>query len=95
MENPIPKKRRDNILLRLRKIEGQIRGIHRMVEREAECGEILIQVAAVRSAIKRVGSLVIQNYLKDCVEAALDRDRGGVRDGSVDEWITIVSRYMD
>lgn len=95
MENAIPEKGREDILLRLRKIEGQIRGIHRMVERDAECAEILVQVAAVKSAIKGVGTLVIQNYLKDCVNAALDPDRGGGKDKNIDEWIGIVSRYME
>ncbi len=95
MENLIPEKKRENILLRLRKIEGQIRGIHKMVEREAECAEILVQVAAVKSAIKRVGSLVIQNYLKNCVDSVLDPKRGDGKDKNIDEWIDIVSRYME
>jgi DNA-binding FrmR family transcriptional regulator len=86
---------RANILLRLRKIEGQIRGIQRMVEREAECAEILVQVAAVKSAIKRVGTLVIQNYLSECVRSALNLKREDERDRGIDEWIGIVSKYME
>jgi DNA-binding FrmR family transcriptional regulator len=95
MEPYIHDNNRESILLRLRKIEGQIRGIQKMVEKEAECTEILVQVAAVKSAIRRVGSLVIQNYLKDCVSSALEPRRGGGKDRSVDEWIGIVSKYME
>jgi DNA-binding FrmR family transcriptional regulator len=95
MEKFIPEKKRENILLRLRKIEGQIRGIQKMVEREAECAEILVQVAAAKSAIKRVGTLVIQNYLKNCVRSALDLQTRKAKDRNMDEWIAIVSKYIE
>jgi DNA-binding FrmR family transcriptional regulator len=95
MENTVHEQNREDILLRLRKIEGQIRGIQKMIARDAECGEILVQVAAAKSAMKRVGTLVIQNYLKKCVDSALDREGSEERERSIGEWIDIVSRYLE
>jgi DNA-binding FrmR family transcriptional regulator len=56
-----------DIQVRLRRIEGQIKGIEKMIECESCCKDILIQVAAVRAAINKVGGLMIQNYAKTCL----------------------------
>ena len=57
---------REAIVKRLRRIEGQIRGLQKMVSDERECESIVIQLAAVRSAIDSVGALVLNNYIKIC-----------------------------
>ena len=54
------------IVDRLKKIEGQARGLQKMVEDGRECESILTQLAAVRSAIEGVGALVLNNYMKLC-----------------------------
>ena len=51
---------------RLKKIEGQTRGLQKMIEEGRDCESILIQMAAVRSAIESVGALVLNNYFKFC-----------------------------
>ncbi len=58
---------RKDLITRLRKIEGQVKGIQRMIEKEEDCTNILVQIAAVRSAVNKVGGLVLENYSKDCV----------------------------
>jgi len=63
-----PKLAKKEVLARLRRIEGQIRGIQRMVEEEMPCLDILTQVAAVTSAIKRVGTFIVHTYMKECME---------------------------
>ena len=55
-----------NILARLKKIEGQIRGLQAMVSDSRECDQILTQVRAVQSALKSVSKLVIRSYLLKC-----------------------------
>ncbi|MBI6873000.1 metal-sensitive transcriptional regulator [Clostridium aciditolerans] len=55
-----------DIQTRLRRIEGQIKGIEKMVDNEACCKDILIQVAAARAAINKVGAIVLENYAKRC-----------------------------
>ena len=57
---------KEAIVNRLRKIEGQTRGLQRMIEDGRDCESILTQLAAVRSAIESVGALVLNNYMKFC-----------------------------
>jgi DNA-binding FrmR family transcriptional regulator len=54
------------ILKRLRRVEGQIRGIQKMIESQRECESVITQLAAVRSAIEGVGGLILSNYMKIC-----------------------------
>ncbi|ACK42348.1 MULTISPECIES: metal-sensitive transcriptional regulator [Dictyoglomus] len=54
-------------LVALRRIEGQVRGLQRMIEEERDCKEIISQIAAVRSALKRVGILIVEEYAKKCI----------------------------
>ncbi len=56
---------------RLSRLEGQIRGISRMVEEERYCVDILMQTAAVRSALKAVERLLIEDHANHCMEAAI------------------------
>jgi len=69
-----PEVSREAILKRLKRIEGQIRGLQKMVGDERECVSIVTQLAAVRSAIDSVGALVLNNYIKICApkETATD-----------------------
>ena len=59
---------RKDVLLRLRRIEGQIRGLQRLVEEEVPCADILTQVAAVTAAIKKVGTVVVKTYMEECLD---------------------------
>ena len=57
---------KDLLVKRLKRIEGQVRGIQKMIEGGRDCEGIVMQLAAVRSAIEGVGSLVLNNYMKLC-----------------------------
>lgn len=81
---------RDAVIRRLRRIEGQVKGIQKMVENEKFCGDILIQVAAVRSAMNSVGGLILENYMKDCLKGYLDGDQS---DESLDNLIETMLKY--
>ncbi len=54
------------VLKRLKKIEGQVRGIEKMITDGRECESIVTQLAALRSAIESVGALILNNYMKLC-----------------------------
>jgi DNA-binding FrmR family transcriptional regulator len=54
------------LLKRLRRVEGQIRGIQKMIESQRECESVITQLAAVRSAIEGVAGLILRNYMKIC-----------------------------
>ena len=62
---------RDAALKRLKRLEGQVRGIARMVEEDRYCVDVLTQIAAVRAALKGVEKLVINDHAAHCVEDAL------------------------
>lgn len=61
---------KSDIMKRLNRIEGQIKGIHKMLENDKGCVDMLTQVAAVRAAINKVGGLILENYSMKCLEDA-------------------------
>lgn len=65
-------KRKKDILNRLKRIEGQVKGIQGMVERDSCCNDILIQISAIRSAINKVGGLMLENYACNCLGSEED-----------------------
>ncbi|WP_238941689.1 metal-sensitive transcriptional regulator [Jannaschia sp. Os4] len=62
---------RDATLKRLRRLEGQVRGVARMVEKDRYCVDILTQIAAIRAALKGVEKLVIDDHAAHCIEDAV------------------------
>lgn len=54
------------LVVRLKRIEGQVRGIQKMIEDGRECESIITQLGAVRSAVEGVGALLLKNYMKFC-----------------------------
>ncbi len=63
-----------SLLLRLKRIEGQVRGVQRMIEEEDECSEIMNQIAAIKSAINQVGILVFESHARDCIYRSMNED---------------------
>lgn len=62
---------KDEYLLRLRKIEGQVRGLQRLVEDDTYCIEILTQIASVRAALQKVALGLVDQHLRHCVMEAM------------------------
>jgi len=86
-----PKK---DILLRLKRIEGQLRGLQRMVDEGVPCTDILMQVAAATSAMKKVGGVIVQTYMEECLEKTEKGPR--VKQGeTIRDLQKAVSRYID
>ena len=65
------KENKDAALKRLNRLEGQVRGVKRMVEEDRYCVDILTQTAAIRAALKGVEKLVIDNHAHHCIEEAV------------------------
>ena len=73
MDNKDDKKK--NIQIRLRRIEGQVKGIEKMMDKDACCKELLVQIAAIRAAINKVGGMILEGYAKDCMTSnEIDKD---------------------
>ncbi|GAB4244446.1 MAG: metal-sensitive transcriptional regulator [Thermoleophilia bacterium] len=58
----------EKVLNRLRRIEGQVRGLQRMIDEGKECEQVLTQLSAVKSALDRVGIHLISHRMKECLE---------------------------
>ncbi|AZT94745.1 MAG: metal-sensitive transcriptional regulator [Brevibacterium aurantiacum] len=65
---------KDRYLARLKRIEGQARGIHRMVNEDAYCIDILTQISAITSALENVALGLLDDHLKHCVAGAIQHD---------------------
>jgi DNA-binding FrmR family transcriptional regulator len=80
---------------RLRRIEGQVKGLIRMVNDERYCVDILTQFRAVRAALKKVEGAILQQHVEHCVVGAF---KGGDREqerAKLDELLTVFGRYTD
>ena len=63
---------RENLLARLNRIEGQVRGIRKMIENERQCTDILRQVAATDAALRAVAKVIVTHHMDTCFEEAMD-----------------------
>ena len=77
---------------RLRRIEGQVRGIARMIEDERYCIDILTQVQAVRAALRRVEDEILQDHVEHCVEHAIASGNQGEQRTKITELIEVLGR---
>ena len=78
---------KDALQQRLRRIEGQVRGVHKMVEDERECQEVLQQLNAILAAVQNTADLYVRAYAKDCllnIDTTEVRDREQVVDRLID-----------
>jgi CsoR family transcriptional regulator, copper-sensing transcriptional repressor len=66
----------EDLIKRLKRIEGQIRGIQRMVDQDRPCGEILAQLSAASEAVRSVSALLAEKYALECLESH-DRPKRG------------------
>lgn len=79
-----------NLIHRLNRIEGQIRGIRGMVEKDAYCTDILVQVAAVNAALNSFNKVLLANHIKTCVT----RDIREGKEETVDELLVTLQKLM-
>ena len=82
--------RKDDYLKRLRRIEGQVRGIHTMLDKDVYCADILVQVAAVNAALNGFSKELLSQHVRTCV--ADDLRAGGTQ--KLDELLQLLPRLM-
>lgn len=83
-------KGKGNLVTRLNRIEGQIRGVRGMVEKDIYCDEVLNQIASIQSALNGVGKLLVEGHMKSCV---IDRIQEG-DDLVIDELLKTMSKLL-
>jgi DNA-binding FrmR family transcriptional regulator len=76
------------VLNRLARIEGHVRGIKRMVEEDTPCPDVLVQIAAVRSALNGVGQIILEDHLRSCMVKA-------VQDGAFEDAMRDLKNSLD
>ncbi|KAF0197518.1 MAG: hypothetical protein FD169_500 [Bacillota bacterium] len=81
----------DVVIKRLSRIEGQVRGVQKMVEEDRYCLEILTQITAIRAALDKVGMQILDGHARGCLSAAI---KSGHADSSIDELMHVLQRYV-
>jgi len=87
-ENHVSK---EDIIKRLRRIEGQIKGIQRMIEEDKYCVDILTQIAAVRAAVNKVGGIVLQKHSKTCLQNAASEEQ---KEEVLNDLVNTVQKFL-
>ena len=79
-------------LKRLRRIEGQVRGLQKMIEEERYCADILVQISSVHEALRAVGRELMRSHLKHCATNAIRSD-AVTADAMYDELVDLMHRH--
>lgn len=80
-------------LKRLRRIEGQVRGLQRMVEEDRYCADVMTQISSVHEALRSVGRELMRNHLRHCAAAAIGSGDAGSADAMYNELIEMMYKH--
>ncbi len=80
---------KEQLLLRLKTIEGHVRGVQRMVDDDAYCIDIMKQVRAIQQALHKVNSIILENHLNTCVTTAIRSDEPEERERVLQELLQV------
>ena len=84
---------KDKVLARLRRIEGQVAGLSRMVEADKYCIDVLLQLAAIQGALGQVSKVMLTTHIDTCVRAAFEDGDQKKHDRMIEELMEVFSRY--
>ena len=94
---PIPTYRyslsKDDYLVRLRRIEGQVRGLQRLIDDDTYCIDVLTQISSVTKALQGVGVGLLDEHIRHCVRGAVQED-GAAGDAKIEEAVTAIERLL-
>ena len=80
-------KRRKEVLDRLSRIEGHVRGVRKMAEEERGCPDILLQIVAIRTALNKVGRIILEDHMETCLMNA-------VKEGKVETYLSDLTEAL-
>jgi len=81
---------KNKMLKRLKRIEGQVRGVQKMIEEDRYCVDILVQISAIESALKQVGFSLTERHMNLCVTDAIRKGEG---ETSIDELMKVLRQF--
>ncbi|MDH3270548.1 MAG: metal-sensitive transcriptional regulator [Gemmatimonadota bacterium] len=85
----MPHARKDDVLRRLKSVEGHVRGVQRMVDEGAYCIDVVNQIVAIQRALKKVSGLVLDDHLHTCVTDAMRGPDASAREQVLDELVQV------
>jgi len=80
-------------MARLKRIEGQVQGVQRMVEEGQYCVDILLQISAIQGALEQVRKILLGRHVESCVAEAMASGREADRQKKIDELLEVFTRY--
>lgn len=83
------------LLVRLRRIGGQVEAVGRMIEKDEYCVDILMQLSAATGALGKVGQIVLENHLKTCVQEAMTEGKKADREEKLQELVDLFRKYAN
>ena len=81
------------LLARLRRAEGQLAGVGRMIEEDKACVDTLIQISAIQGALGKIGGLILSEHIESCVADAFQNGNQDQRQETIDDLMDVFSRY--
>ncbi|WP_408011503.1 metal-sensing transcriptional repressor [Pseudalkalibacillus sp. A8] len=78
------------IINRLKRIEGQVRGIQKMVEEDRYCVDVIVQISAINAALRKVGLTLMERHTKSCVSNAIKSGHGN---DSIEELMKVIKQF--
>ncbi len=84
---------KDNLLKRLRRMEGQVRGVQQMIENDRYCLEVVQQLNSITAAAREVSLLVLEDHLRGCVTSAI-KDGNESGEAKIQEMVTVLGKAL-
>lgn len=84
---------KQDLSARLKRIEGQVRGLDKMLQADEPCPKVLNQLVATQAAMRSVGTIVLRNYLENCVTAALTSGDARRKEAVLDELMDVLRKF--
>lgn len=81
---------KEKLINRLKRIEGQVRGLQKMIEEDRYCIDVLIQISAIQAALKKVGFNLMERHTKTCVTNAIQEGHG---DHHIEELMKVIQQF--
>ena len=80
----------ENLHKRLKKINGQVAAVDRMIDEDVPCEEIMVQINAIKSAIHKVGQIVLEGHINHCVREGIEH---GDADKTIEEFTEVIKQF--
>jgi DNA-binding FrmR family transcriptional regulator len=83
---------KDKLLANLRRIEGQVRGVHKMIDEDRYCVDILTQLAAIKAATNKIGLALLEDHTRGCVKKAI-QERADEGESHIEELMAVIRAF--